>query len=295
MQRATLVRPAGVLLIALLLAPAPRAQEPYRAGLERWRAEREAGLRAEDGWLAVVGLSWLRPGANLAGRDPSAAIRLPAPAPARLGTFHLEGTTIRFEPLDPAVRVNGAPAKPGVVRSDLERPADVITAGTLSLTVIRRGDRAGVRVKDRSSEKRRAYPALKWYPTRDSWRVTALFVPHQPPRTIKIANVLGQLDDQASPGYVLFTVAGREHRLDALADSSGGLFFIFRDGTSGKTTYPAGRFLYADAPREGRVVLDFNRAENPPCAYTEFATCPLPPKQNWLRVAIEAGEQDTEH
>ncbi len=283
------------LLLLLPLAEAPRAQESYRAGLERWRAEREADLRAEDGWLSVVGLAWLRPGVNPAGRDPAAAVRLPAPAPARLGVFHLEGTTVRFEPIDPGVRVNGAPAKAGVIRSDLERPVDVITAGTLSLTVIRRGDRAGVRAKDRASEKRRAYPALKWYPARETWRVTARFVPHAPPRTIKIANVLGQLDDQPSPGYVVFTAGGREQRLDALAGSSGGLFFILRDGTSGKTTYPAGRFLYTDAPRDGRVVLDFNKAENPPCAYTEFATCPLPPKQNWLRVAIEAGEQYTEH
>lgn len=288
-------RVACLVLLAGLLLPVPaRAQEPYRAGQERWRTEREAGLRAEDGWLAVVGLSWLRPGANLAGRDPSAAVRLPAPAPDRLGMFHLEGAAVRFEPLDPVVRVNGALAKPGVVRSDLERPADVITAGTLSLTVIRRGDPVGVRAKDRASERRRSYPALTWYPVRESWRVTARFVPHATPRTITIANVLGQLDDQPSPGYVVFTTGGREQRLDALAGNSGGLFFIFRDGTSGRTTYPAGRFLYTKAPRDGQVELDFNRAENPPCAYTEFATCPLPPKQNWLRVAIEAGEQYTE-
>ena len=286
-----------VLVAALLLSPAGLAQDAsYRAGIDRWRADREARLRAEDGWLAVVGLSWLRPGANLAGRGQGAAIILPPSAPERLGLFHLDGGQVRLEPLDPDVRVNGAPARAGLVRPDAEGPADTISAGSLTLTVIRRGNRVGVRVKDRAAERRRSFPGLRWYPVREAWRVTARFVPYNPPRTIPIANVLGQLDEQGSPGYVTFSAGGREQRLEALGKSaSAPLFFILRDGTSGDTTYPAGRFLYTEAPIGGQVVLDFNKAENPPCAYTEFATCPLPPRQNWLRLRIEAGEQYAGH
>lgn len=297
MRRLAFVLFSG-LLLGLPFAPAGGAQGAgsYRTGVERWRAEREAGLRAEDGWLSVVGLTWLRPGANLAGRAAGAAIALPPSAPERLGVFHLEGTQVRFEPLDPAVRVNGRPAGARVIRSDVEPPPDIIRDGTLALLLLRRGDRIGVRVKDSASERRRSFEGLRWYPVREAWRITARFVPHSPPRTIPITNVLGQLDQQASPGSAVFTVAGREYRLDALAERpTDPLFFIFRDETSGRTTYPAGRFLYADPPSGGRVVLDFNRAENPPCAYTEFATCPLPPRQNWLRAAVDAGEQYEGH
>ncbi|HSK09200.1 MAG TPA: DUF1684 domain-containing protein [Vicinamibacterales bacterium] len=282
-----------VLLLLLVLSPAPSAQDdPYRADVERWRAREEAGLRADNGWLTVVGLAWLRPGANLAGRGPAAAVPLPASGPERLGIFHLEGDRVRFEPLHPGVRVNGEQAREAAIRVDADGSADTISAGSLTLLVIKRGDRVGVRVRDRDSERRRTFQGRQWHPVRASWRVSARFVPYNPPKAIPIPNVLGQVNEQASAGYAVFTVAGREYRLDAIADRpTDPLFFIFRDLTSGETTYPAGRFLYTDPPKDGRVVLDFNKAENPPCAFTEFATCPLPPRQNSLRVAVEAGER----
>jgi uncharacterized protein (DUF1684 family) len=159
--------------------------------------------------------------------------------------------------------------------------------------VIERGGRFALRVKDPESARRRSFRGLDWFPVRESYRVTARFVPYEPPKAIPIANVLGTVEPMPSPGYVVFSLNGREFHLDPVLEDPAAkeLFFIFRDETAGKQTYPAGRFLYADLPKDGRVVLDFNKAYSPPCAFTSFATCPLPPRQNRLDVRIEAGEK----
>jgi uncharacterized protein len=285
-----LLRPIVALCLALLCSLAVLAQDsPYVASLERWRADHEAALRADDGWLTVVGLAWLKDGANRAGSAADADVRLPAGTPGALGVFHLSSAAVRFDPA-PGVpaRINGQPAGARAMRPD----ADTISTGSLSLFIIRRGDKFGVRMKDRDSAARRAFAGEQWYPGREAWRVTARFEPYAPPKMIPILNVLGQTDPQPSPGAVVFTIAGKEYRLDPIGQGRE-LFFIFKDLTSADTTYPAGRFLYTALPQNGQVVLDFNKAENPPCAFTEFATCPLPPRQNQLPIRIEAGEQYT--
>jgi hypothetical protein len=259
--------------------------------IQQWRDRHQADLKADDGWLTVVGLEWLHDGANRAGSAPGSAVRLPADAPASLGVFTLSAGRVTFEPAPGhPVQINGQPA-PGAsrLRPDTERPSDRLTIGTLSLTLIERGDRFGIRVRDRQSPARLAFTDERWYPTRETWRISARFEPYQPPKMLPIVNVLGQVESQASPGAVVFTLDGRDYRLDPIGQGRR-LFFNFKDRTSGDTTYPAGRFLYADLPQNGRVALDFNKAENPPCAFTEFATCPLPPKQNQLPVRVEAGE-----
>jgi hypothetical protein len=277
---------AGLLLLLLSPAGHPQPAGPV-ASLERWRAEHEAALRSDDGWLTVVGLAWLREGENRAGSAAGMEVQLPSGAPPRLGTFRLAGGVVTFEPsqgVDAAT--NGARGTGGVIRPDVDR----VVTGTLPLLVITRGDRVGVRIKDRESAARRAFAGEVWYPGSGAWRVTARFERYDPPKAIPILNVIGQIEPQPSPGALVFTLAGREFRLDPIAQGRQ-LFIIFKDLTSGDTTYPSGRFLYASLPANGQVELDFNKAENPPCGFTAFATCPLPPKQNQLPVRIEAGEK----
>jgi uncharacterized protein (DUF1684 family) len=148
-------------------------------------------------------------------------------------------------------------------------------------------------VKDPESAGRRGFQGLQWYPVKDSFRIQARFVPYEPVKKVQVANVLGMVEPLPSPGYALFTVNGREVKLDAVLEEPDAkeLFFIFKDTTAGKETYPAGRFLYAPMPKDGQVVLDFNKSYSPPCAFTSFATCPLPPPQNRLAVRIDAGEK----
>jgi uncharacterized protein (DUF1684 family) len=284
-----------------LAAAAPAAADPYLGQIEKWRATREERLRADGGWLTVSGLFWLKDGPNTFGSGKGNDIVLPASAPARAGVFEFTPgaapkTTVRVE-LGAQVLAGGKPlAAPMDLRADTaEGGPDVLVMGPVSLQVIERGGRYGVRMKDNQSEKRRAFAGLQWFPVREPYRVTARFVPHPAPTTIDVANVLGQVDALPSPGYAVFTVGGKEVRLHPVLEEPGAtqLFFIFRDGTSGKETYPAGRFLYTEMPKDGTVTLDFNKAYSPPCAFTPFATCPIPPRQNWLGVRIEAGEKRT--
>jgi hypothetical protein len=288
-----------VILLTLLLAglAPPRVDAPYRAEIEKWRQQREARLKAEDGWLAVAGLFWLKEGPNQFGSGPGNVIALPAgTAPPLAGTFELRQgkVTARVDPTQATVTAAGKPVTTMEVRSDNPGPPDVLKIGRLSLQVIERGGRYGIRLRDPEAETRRHFGGLRWFPVREDLRVEARFVPWPAPRTIPIPNVLGQVNDLPSPGYVEFTVDGRSLRLEPVIEEPGAdeLFYIFRDQTAGKETYPAGRFLYSPMPKDGAVVLDFNKAYSPPCAFTAYATCPLPPPQNRLPVRVEAGEKD---
>jgi uncharacterized protein (DUF1684 family) len=181
-----------------------------------------------------------------------------------------------------------------VLRPDTPGPPDVLALGRVRLFVVERSGRIGVRVRDLDSAARRAFRGVRWYPVREDYRVVGRMEPHATPRKLRIANVLGLVDEMESAGVVVFRLGGQELRLEPVYETPerSELFFIFRDRTSGHGTYPAGRFVYAELPRDGQVVLDFNKAYTPPCAFTRFATCPLPPRQNHLPVPIEAGELD---
>lgn len=272
-----------------------QSADAYARSIDAWRAQREAVLRADDGWLTLVGLHWLHEGANSVGARPTADVPLPeGSAPAAVGTIELAGGAAWFRPA-PAdgIRINGAPARPQRLRPQ-PGDYDVVTTGSVTFFVIKRGDRYGVRVRDAESPGRRNFAGLHWYPVRDRYRVTATFVPHRSPTSISIANVLGAVEAWPTPGKAVFTLDGREFTLHPVLDGADAreLFFIFRDATSGSDTYGGGRFLYAEMPRNGQVVLDFNKAESPPCAFTPFATCPLPPKENALPIRIDAGEMN---
>jgi uncharacterized protein len=249
--------------LLLLVAPAVLAAGGV-AGYPEWRANYEASLKAPDGWLSVAGLSWLHEGAN--------TVDLPHQKIA----LTLAGGKVTYEKRQ--------------LKSDATEHPDVLKFGDVTVTIIERGGKIGVRVRDPNAETRREFTGCKWFPASDAWRVHARWVAYPKPKTIAITNILGMTDQEPSPGYAEFTLQGKKMTLEPVLED-GELFFMFKDATSAKTTYGAGRFLYAELPKGDVVELDFNKAHNPPCAFTVFATCPLPPKQNILPAAIEAGEK----
>lgn len=274
------------------------AAESYRHEIDAFHRHREDQLTSDGGWLSVAGLFWLKPGANRFGAERSNDVVLPPSAPAHAGTFWLEAGAVRVETA-PGVPLTlaGRPVAKQALRSDTGgADPDVLALGPLTLQIIERGGRLAVRLKDQERAERKHFKGLVWYPVNPAYRIVARFVPHDRPTTITVPTIIGTAEPMPSPGSVEFELGGRPVRLDPVVEPGDTrLFFIFRDATAGKTTYGAGRFLYADPPKDGRVVLDFNKAVSPPCAVTPYATCPLPPQQNRLPIAIEAGEMSTGH
>jgi hypothetical protein len=297
-------RRLGLSLLIALLAGACIAAvvedrlsgDGYVASILKWRQEKEARLRADDGWLTVAGLFWLKEGKNGFGSDTGNPIVLPGPAPAHLGDLVLHNGTITLEPAgDPALLLNGKRAE----RSELKihnRP-DVLAYRDLTFFVIQRGDRFALRLRDKNTPARKQFTGMKFFPVDPQYRIEANWVPSDPPKKITIPTILGTSTELPSPGTIEFSFQGAKYRLTPLLESpdSPELFIIFADQTNAKGTYGSGRFLYTGLPTNGKVMLDFNKAENPPCAFTPYATCPLPPKENKLPVAIAAGEQFSGH
>jgi uncharacterized protein (DUF1684 family) len=272
------------------------AQDAYVKTVDAWHADRVARLTAEDGWLSLIGRDWLNPGENTLGSAPGSTVLLPEwAAPAKAGLFLLEGSTVRFRPFPGSgLLLNGKPATETLLMSDADGKPDILQAGRVRFYVIRRGNRFGIRIKDPEAPARKAFHGVPRFPVDPAWRVEAAFVPYATPQIRAIPTVLGTSEPMTAPGLLTFKVGGREITLEPMVEDPEHpeLFLIFKDATSAHGTYAAGRFLYADMPRNGKVVLDFNRAINPPCAFTLFATCPLPPKQNQLDLKVLAGEQD---
>ena len=271
----------------------------YEQELEQWKAKRLASLKSEDGWLTLIGLFWFKEGENRFGSDPSNEIVLPeGKAPALAGTLRLAAGRVTLEAKPGSGITNkGQPVGTLELKSDEDGEPTLLELGSLSFHVVKRGERLGLRVKDRENPARAEFKGTEYYPPDRKWLVDARFEPYQPPKRVPILNVLGMETEETSPGALAFEVGGREYRLEALKEKGEEQFFIiFADQTSGHETYGAGRYLYADPPdREGRVRLDFNRAYSPPCAFTRYATCPLPPAQNRLPLRVEAGEKFAGH
>jgi uncharacterized protein (DUF1684 family) len=273
--------------------------QAYEAELARWRAEMESNLRGEESWLSLAGLFWLDAGVSTLGGDESCDVALPASAaPASVGTLVRDGEQVTIVPTPGvALLVGGELVAPvgRALRHDMAGgPADRVQIGSLVLIVIKRGERIGIRLWDTQSERRQSFEGRQWYPAQPAYRVEARFTPYETPRTIMIPTVLGDVEESVSPGYVTFTIDGHERTLVPTL-SGGRLFFIVRDTTSGSETYGPGRFLYAPQAEDGVVLLDFNRLHSPPCAFTDYATCPLPPRENHLDIAIRAGERFVGH
>src|SRR5215212_6421081 len=272
----------------------------YTDEVEQWKSKRLANLKGEDGWLSLVGLHWLKEGENKLGSDPSNEVPLPeGRSPRAAGSIFLDGGAARIEARpDSGITSEGKPVTSLELKSDADGgEPTVLKLGTLAFHVIKRGERLGVRVKDSASPERTNFRGLEYFPVDERWRVEARFEPHNPPKMIRIWNVLDMEEDTPSPGSLVFDVGGQTYRLDAITEEGEEQFFvIFADQTSGKETYGAGRYLYADPPgADGVVRLDFNRAYSPPCAFTKYATCPLPPAQNRLPLRVEAGERYLGH
>ena len=282
---------AAVLLVAPTTAPAPASFADQTAA---WHARREKRLASDDGWLTLVALLWLKEGENAAGSAKEMAVVFPAKAPARLGVFTRHGQEVAFQPA-PGVAVSagqGQAFRGGPLRSDADGEPDVLEAGGLRFHVVVRGDRVGLRVKDPDAPARLQFRGVPSYPADPRWRIEARWEPAAAGTTIPVPTVLGTVDRMVSPGTAVFNVDGHEYRLTpVLEEGETDLFFVFADATNRTETYGAGRFLYADPPKDGRVIIDFNRAYNPPCAFSPYATCPLPPKQNRLPFPVPAGEK----
>ena len=260
-------------LLAAMLLPA----DDYQAEVERWRAQRQVRLRMPDGWLSLIGLFWLKEGPNPAGSKENSAIQLPPGLPERAGTFVKSAKTVTWQPADNSAK--------RTLRPD---STDVVKIGRVTLSLINRSGRLAIRVRDPESPARRNFKGLDWFPVDPAWRIQGRFVPA--PKPVTFAATAGGPQKRQSPGYVEFRYKGQKLRLTPVTEDNE-LFWVFRDRTAGKTTYPAARFLYTDPPRNGVVILDFNKAYNPPCVFTPYATCPLPPPENRLPIEIEAGEK----
>ena len=261
----------------------------YARSVETWRRERDERLRSPDGWLTLVGLSWLTPGENHAGAHPSNTVLLQGHAvPPRVGSFWLEGDGVRFVPHE------GVDLPEGPLVDDLGGDPTVLQLGTVRFHVIKRGDRFGVRVRDAAAPALARFTGMPHFTVDPSWRVTARLEAAPPGATIEIVDVTGTVSRDETPGSVAFERDGRTWRIAALPDDedAGSLWLIFGDATNGTQTYGGGRFLYTEpVDEDGTVVVDFNLAYNPPCVFTEFATCPLPTAQNKLAMAVPAGER----
>ena len=283
--------------IVTLIALGCAAEKRDAADFTQWREKRLQRLKSEDGWLTLVGLHWLKEGTNRLGSVAGNDIVLHAKTPPTLGTLMLQGKTVTLQP-DPAagMTIDGKPvtAPAQLIPDTDEKGPTVVQVGTVRFNVIERHGRYGLRVKDSASESRAKFAGLDYFPFNPKWRVRARFEPFNPPRRVPITNVLGMTSEEVSPGMLVFNVGGREYRLvPILEQGEKDYFIIFRDATSGKETYPAGRYLYASPPGpDGKTIVDFNKAYNPPCAFTPYATCPLPPLQNRLPLRVEAGEKN---
>jgi len=276
--------------------PAHPASEDdaYCMDIQKWRLERLDEINGDNGWTTLVGLFWLNEGRNKFGSDPSNDIVLPrSSSPKIAGSIRLDKEVVHLE-ANPHTGITSGdvPAGKMVLQSDATGKPTILKMGSLTFFIIKRGEKFGLRVKDKQHPARTRFAGLDYFPIDLKWRIEAKFVPYDPPKIVPIVNVLGMVENMTSPGALVFEINGNTYRLDPLLEiGSKQLFIIFADKTTGRQTYGAGRYLYAEPPgSNGKVVVDFNKAHNPPCAFTRFATCPLPPRQNRIAIGVEAGE-----
>jgi uncharacterized protein (DUF1684 family) len=286
----------AVMLLGFLTSA--QAQTDYVKAIEKWRSDEESDLKKETGWLTVAGLFWLKEGTNTVGAGPAFDVRL---------TYNFKGG--KFGEIELKNGVANLKVEEGVesqgdgkdisttiqlVSDEKGKPTQIRT-GSQTIFLIKREDRFGIRLKDSESKARLEFKGQHWFPIDESYKVTARLEAFPEPKEVMIPNVLGGSFKMKSPGILKFAFKGKECSLQPVDEGDGTLFIIFRDGSNLNETYLAGRFLYADKPVNGEAVLDFNKAQNPPCAFTPFATCPLPPPQNTLDVEIKAGEKRYDH
>jgi uncharacterized protein (DUF1684 family) len=266
----------------------------YKAEIEEWHQKRIDDLKAPNGWLNLIGLLWLEEGLNTFGSDKKNTIVFPEnKIPAQAGYFTLKQNTVTLN-VAKGVKITseGQPVNSLVIFNPDSVRQPIVEFDSLRWAIIKRDDKFGVRLRDLNNPDLRSFKGIDRYPVTTDWRLEATWEPADSTRTIDITNVLGQTTAQSSPGTLVFSINDKEYKLDVLQGSKEEYFVIFADATTGNETYGAGRFIYVKKQVDGKTIIDFNKAYNPPCAFTEHATCPLPPVQNTLTVAIEAGEKN---
>ena len=271
--------------------------EAHKKEIESWRQKRHTRLLNDQGWLTLCGLFWLKEGENTMGTDSSNAIVFPSgKSPAVAGSLFLEKDSIRFvASTPPEIKFKDSIVTSMRVHHDGEPNAEptILSVRSLTLQIIKRGAQYGVRVKDKQNPALLNFKGMDYFPIDPGWRFEAKFEPYTPSKSIEIATVINTIEKDSCPGAIVFEKDGKEYRLDAVKEvgSDDQLFIMLSDETSGKETYGLGRQLYTELPKDNKVVIDFNKAYNWPCVFTNFATCPIPPRQNHLPFRVEAGEK----
>ncbi|MCZ7609733.1 MAG: DUF1684 domain-containing protein [Ignavibacterium sp.] len=287
-----------VLLISLIAlfscTQKPEADPNYVREINEWDSKRASRLKADDGWLNLIGRFWLKPGGNTFGTSKDNDIVIESSKlPEHIGSFLFIDTIVKFKANDGIkVLYNNNPVKEIMMVDDQKKDMTVLQIGSIKFNLIIRDTLYGIRARDLNSELVKNFNGIERFPIDQSWDIKAKFEAYIPPKEIMVPNVLGQIDKENSPGAVVFDRDGKTYRIDAVDEGGDKLFLIFADQTSGDETYGGGRFLYVNKPDStGTINLDFNKAYNPPCVFTKYATCPLPPLQNYLKLRIEAGEK----
>ena len=270
------------------------SKEEYKEKIHQWREKRLKNLKSPDGWLNLAGLYWLDSGKNTLGRDSALDVVFPDKAPERLGTLELNNGQIRFTPHQDVAILHGGDTLDGetTLKSDAEGAPDQLSHGSLKWFVIKRGDQYGIRLRDLKSPLLEKVDRIPAFPVKPDWKIRARFVPYDEPKVIEIPNVLGGTYQDKTPGELRFEYNGKSYTLQPTG-SKESLFVVFGDDTNAEETYGGGRFLVVEGPNEDNITfLDFNKAYNPPCAFTPYATCPLPPRENILPFQVLAGEKE---
>jgi len=276
--------------------PRQKANPQYLNEIQAWQQKRIESLKSPTGWLNLAGLYWLKEGENTAGADSTNAIIFPKDSsPDFIGSFILQDSVVTFQ-ARPGIRVmhNDSMITSFIMRNDLQDYPTKLVLGALSWTIIERDKRFGVRLRDHEHSALKQFDGIETFPVDSTWHLEAKFEPNDPPKIIEVPTVLNTINEEPSPGAFVFNIDGKTYRLYATGEmTEAELFVIFGDQTNGKETYGAGRFLYVPTPgANGKAKIDFNKAYNPPCAFTPYATCPLPPEQNKLPIRIPAGEKN---
>lgn len=285
-----------IILVSTLIGCKKTSEEnpDYVKEINEWHKKRIERLKAPDGWLNLVGRTWLKPGVNKFGsaKDNNVIIESDK-VPAYMGEFILNDSIVTMKVYDGVeVLLDEKPVKEIIMIDDQKKNMTVFQYGTIKWNLIIRGDKYGIRFRDLESPLVKNFKGIERFPVNSEWKFRAKFEAYNPLKKIFVPNVLGQIDEEFSPGAVVFEKDGKTFRIDAI-DEGEKLFLIIADETSGEETYGGGRFLYVDKPdSSGNLILDFNKAYNPPCVFTKYATCPLPPEQNYLKIRIEAGEKN---
>lgn len=290
------ILPIALTFIALLTgcSQKPEADPNYVKAINEWDAKRVSRLKADDGWLNLIGRFWLKPGENTFGTSKDNDIVIESSKlPEHIGSFLFVDTIVTFKANEGTdVLFNNKPVKEIVLIGDEKKDMTVLQIGSVKFNLIIRDTLYGIRFRDLNSDLVKNFKGIKRFPIDQSWDIRAKFEEYNPPKEIMVPNVLGQIDKEKSPGAVVFERDGQTYRIDAVDEGGDKLFLIIADQTSGDETYGGGRFIYVNKPDStGIIDLDFNKAYNPPCVFTKYATCPLPPLQNYLKLRIEAGEK----